>query len=382
MKLVVNAYARSGARSADRTEKTAGKLRSAAAMVFVAGSGFFRSGVCGEVFDIPTVDEGGGAVPSFIAAVLPAETDSEIAVLKIDGDGRLTDGAAQCIHWDAGCFELCVLLNEKKRSEPEPARLGSVDFPTGSGRQRRVALFRDGGLRISVEESGQERSWYVCGGTDGKAHVLDIGRERLLVIHASGCRRCENSEAETPVLGFKCGCRCEKLVALNDKIEVAAALAGEICRIENGYLTAIEPLGTVLGHEKRTRYEFFGGSLRELPPETGFFTNQAHMPNSPRETALALMQAVRLGREDEADALLSRELAETLSFAELCDFFGSFADERIAPSGFCEPTAYDNSTAEKIIVGAIKTDANGLVRAEKFVFTIENGVVTDVEGED
>lgn len=114
MKLVVNAYARSGARSADRIEKTAGKLRSDAAMVFVAGSGFFRSGVCGEVFDIPTVDEGGGAVPSFIAAVLPAETDSEIAVLKIDGDGRLTDVAAQCIHWDAGCFELCVLLNEKK----------------------------------------------------------------------------------------------------------------------------------------------------------------------------------------------------------------------------------------------------------------------------
>ena len=243
----------------------------------------------------------------------------------------------------------------------------------------------DGSVRqmtLPIEESGQERSWYVCGGTDGKAHVLDVGRERLLVIHASGCRRCENSEAETPVLGFKCGCRCEKLVALNAKIEVAAALAGEICRIENGYLTAIEPLGTVLGHEKRTRYEFFGGSLRELPPETGFFTNRAHMPNSPRETALALMQAVRLGREDEADALLSRELAETLSFAELCDFFGSFADERIAPSGLCEPTAYDNSTAEKIIVGAIKTDAGGLVRAEKFVFTIENGVVTDVEGED
>lgn len=274
------------------------------------------------------------------------------------------------------------IAERKNLSEPEPARLGSVDFPTGNGRQRRVALFRDGGLRISVEESGQERSWYVCGGTDGKAHVLDVGRERLLVIHASGCRRCENSEAETPVLGFKCGCRCEKLVALNDKIEVAAALAGEICRIENGYLTAIEPLGTVLGHEKRTRYEFFGGSLRELPPETGFFTNRAHMPNSPQETALALMQAVRLGREDEADALLSRELAETLSFAELCDFFGSFADERIAPSGLCEPTAYDNSTAEKIIVGAIKTDAGGLVRAEKFVFTIENGVVTDVEGED
>lgn len=59
MKLVVNAYARSGAESADRTEKTAGKLRSAAAIVLVAGSGFFRSGVCGEVFDIPTVDAGG-----------------------------------------------------------------------------------------------------------------------------------------------------------------------------------------------------------------------------------------------------------------------------------------------------------------------------------
>lgn len=117
MKLVVNAYARSGAESADRIEKMAGKLRSAAAMVFVAGSGFFRSGVCGEVFDIQTGDEGGGAVSSFIAAVLPAETDSEIAVLKIDGDGRLADVAAQCIHWDAGCFELCVLLKRKKRSD-------------------------------------------------------------------------------------------------------------------------------------------------------------------------------------------------------------------------------------------------------------------------
>ena len=136
------------------------------------------------------------------------------------------------------------------------------------------------------------------------------------------------------MLGFKCGCRCEKLVALNDKIEVAAALAGEICRIENGYLTAIEPLGTVLGHEKRTRYEFFGGSLRELPPETGFFTNRAHMPNSPQETALALMQAVRLGREDEADALLSRELAETLSFAELCDFSVALRTKELPRRGY------------------------------------------------
>ena len=75
-------------------------------------------------------------------------------------------------------------------------------------------------------------------------------------------------------------------------------------------------------------------------------------------------------------------VSHPMTLEELCDFFGSFADERIAPSGLCEPTAYDNSTAEKIIVGAIKTDANGLVRAEKFVFTIENGVVTDVEGED
>lgn len=337
MKLVVNAYARSGAESADRTEKAAGKLRSAAAMVFVAGSGFFRSGVCGEVFDIPTVDAGGGSVPSFIAAVLPAETDSEIAVLKIDGDGRLADVAAQCIHWDAGCFELCVLLNEKKRSEPEPARLGSVDFPTGSGRQRRVALFRDGGLRISVEESGQERSWYVCGGTDGKAHVLDVGRERLLVIHASGCRRCENSEAETPMLGFKCGCRCEKLVALNDKIEVAAALAGEICRIENGYLTAIEPLGTVLGHEKRTRYEFFGGSLRELPPETGFFTSQAHMPNSPQETALALMQAVRLGRRMRPMLCCRASLPKRSRLRSFAIFSGALRTKELPRRGYANP---------------------------------------------
>lgn len=104
-------------------------------MVFVAGSGFFRSGVCGEVFDIQTGDEGGGAVSSFIAAVLPAETDSEIAVLKIDGDGRLADDAAQCIHWDADCFELCVLLNEKNARNPNPHGSGALI----SDRERQTA---------------------------------------------------------------------------------------------------------------------------------------------------------------------------------------------------------------------------------------------------
>lgn len=49
------------------------------------------------------------------------------------------------------------------------------------------------------------------------------------------------------------------------------------------------------------------------------------------------MQAVRLGREDEADALLSRELAETLSFAELCDFSGALRTKELPRRGYANP---------------------------------------------
>lgn len=168
MKLVVNAYARSGAESADRIEKTAGKLRSAAAMVFVAGSGFFRSGVCGEVFDIPTVDAGGGAVPSFIAAVLPAETDSEIAVLKIDGDGRLADGAAQCIHWDADCFELCVLLNEKNARNPNPHGSGALIFRQGAADSGGLRFFVTAASESPLKKAGRNEAGMFAAARTGK----------------------------------------------------------------------------------------------------------------------------------------------------------------------------------------------------------------------
>lgn len=81
MKLVVNAYTRSGAESTDRTEKRRGSSVPPQQLCLLPAAAFSLRRLR-RSFDIPTVDAGGGAVPSFIAAVLPAETDSEIAVLK------------------------------------------------------------------------------------------------------------------------------------------------------------------------------------------------------------------------------------------------------------------------------------------------------------
>lgn len=369
MKLIVNTFMPV---CGGEARECLSKVRST---VLAVGSGFFRAAKDGEAFEAV-----GGEL---FVSVLPVGEDAESAAFALDGSGRLTGCTAQCIRWADGCFELRVRLEPKIRKKPAPAQLCSLIFPTEGGRQaanmgrRRITLFRDDGLRLSVEEGGSEYSRYVCNGTDGKAHLLDIGRERLLVIHAAGCRR-ESTEAEPPPFAAGCGL-CEKLVALNEKLEIVTALSGRSCRIENGYLTAIESLGTVLGHEVRTRHEFFGGELRKLPPETGFFTEPARMPTSPQETALALMQAVRLRREDEADALLSHELAQALSFDELCDFFGSFSDEKIVPPGFVEIKSENIAPTASTAVGALQKDENGLLRADKFVFEIKNGVVTDVE---
>lgn len=140
MKLVVNAYARSGARSADRTEKRRGNFVPPQQWCLSPAAAFSLRSLR-RSFDIQTGDEGGGAVSSFIAAVLPAETDSEIAVLKIDGDGRLADDAAQCIHWDADCFELCVLLNEKNARNPNPHGSGALIFRQGAADSEGLRCF-------------------------------------------------------------------------------------------------------------------------------------------------------------------------------------------------------------------------------------------------
>lgn len=109
MKLVVNAYARSGAESADQElKKRRGSSVPPQQWCLSPAAAFFAPEFAEKFLIFRPLMRAEGPVPSFIAAVLPAETDSEIAVLKIDGDGRLTDVAAQCIHWDAWAVLSCA----------------------------------------------------------------------------------------------------------------------------------------------------------------------------------------------------------------------------------------------------------------------------------
>lgn len=291
----------------------------------------------------------------YIVSLLPTSGESGPLLpitVELEPNGRLNSPCPNCrtIDWGDEAIELCADFMPLPRTANTPSQLQRINFPARDGRRRNATLYRDNGIRLSVEEGGTERSFILCGGTEGSMRVLDVGRERLLIVHAK--------DGDT-----------ERLIALESRFEVAASIEGTHCSVDDGYLTAVAPLGTVLGHERRTRYELRAGRLNRLPDEVGFYSNSPIFPSDAVGISLALMEAILLKREDELDLFLSRELSESLELNDLCEFFGDFDETRAAPW----QDTNDCSDEARIILGAVK---NG--KAKKFVFTVKNERISDI----
>lgn len=249
----------------------------------------------------------------------------------------------------------------------EDSETMSVSF----GGSKKVSLYRDDGLRLMVEESGREKGFIIGEGENGSLKMLDAGFERFIICHAVGCKDCDAGSEKH-----------EKLIVLNDAFEHFGTVSGSSCFIEDGLLTAIDELGTALGHQSRRRYELCASGLRPIGEsersgetegeyqnemaigEVGFFTHPQRRPDSDAETALALLECLLLGRENEALSLLTSDLKRGLDFDGLCKFFGDFDEARTAPFATEEHLA---------IVGAVHC---GCVKA--FGFDFENGLISDV----
>lgn len=256
--------------------------------------------------------------------------------------------------WGKGRYELSARFAAGRRAMGRPCSLQRMAFPRRDGLSRMAELYCDSGIRLSVDENGSERSYFLTDGDSGSMSLLDVGRERLLMVRIQA--------GET-----------EKLIALNGDFEIVAQIEGRSCSVSDGYLTAVSPLGTVLGHEIRTRYELRVGKLNRLPDETGFFTHERVEPSTKRATALAMMEAVMLERKAEAEQLLSAELKEYLEFDMLKEFFGSFSACRIAP--FC--------TDEDIVCGIVQNAPKGRgAELVRFRFRVENGRISDITDDD
>lgn len=293
----------------------------------------------------------------YIVSLLPTSGESGLLfpiTVGLEPSGRLASLCPNCrtIDWGDEVIELCADFVPIPRAVNSPSLLQRINFPARDGRRRNVELYRDNGIRLSVEEGGAERSFILCGGTEGSMRVLDVGRERLLIVHAK--------DGDT-----------ERLMALEGHFEVVAAIEGTRCSVDDGYLTAIAPLGTVLGHERRTRYELRAGRLDRLPDEVGFYSHSPIFPSDAVGVSLALMEEVMLKRADELERLMCQELRESLELSDLCEFFGDFDETRAAP---WQDIGGDSGVdEERVILGAVKDG-----KAKKFVFTVKNERITDI----
>lgn len=285
-----------------------------------------------------------GARRAFLPYTVELNTDAF-------GEPRLqsVDGAA-VLNWGGSRFELSLRLGRALISgAQQPERLQRIAFAGPGSAGRSVELFRDSGIRMSVYEEGRERSFLLCQGTSANMRILDTGRERLLIVAARDENALEPQQRET-------------LIAMDGRFNIVAQLTAERCAIESGYVTAVTGLGTVLGHERRVRYEFRAGSLLAHPAETGFFSGPKAVPEGERATALAFMQSLLMGIETDAMPFLSEQLRGEVSFKELTEFFET-ADE-------CRPAPW---AAGQVEVGLVRGSG-----VSAYIFEFENGLISNI----
>lgn len=311
-----------------------------------------------------------------------------------------------------------------QRLEVEPEHGGKGDGEGESeGEGLTLELYRDDGLRLVSRSAERERGYLLCPGRGGALRLLDAGFARFIIVHAKGCPVPDAGEsAQNGAANGKssesapCFEECERLIVLTLALERFGSVSGDRCFIEDGLLTVTDELGTVLGHQCKRSYELCAEGLKclgesdsdeffaeqsaadpeesECIGEIGFFTHAARMPQTDKEKALAFLECLLLGRENEAAALLSPALMAGLGYDAIVDFFGDFDEARIAPwqtgsegndPETNESKRYENGKSFENasenggnknglpIMGAVK---GGIARS--YAFEFERGLISDI----
>ena len=282
---------------------------------------FFRAGTDTTVFRFGTDEffestSNGSESASALLLLSPAGSSCKpicaaLTILRRSGelflDAKIEGDYLRVIDWSGEGSEnsavepILELIPEYPESERilEPCELDMLQVERSSKDRTELNLYRDCGLRLSVRENGGERGYFLGSGETGSLRLLDVGFERVLIVHASGCggsSQFKNRESAS-----------EKLIIFNESFELIGEIRGGRCFIENGYLVAINELDTVHLHQQRLKYELTIEGLRPFCDdadadegagigELGFFTHPARRPESEEETALALMECVLLER--------------------------------------------------------------------------------------
>ncbi len=357
------------------------------AAVRILGESFFRVGTDGSIFEFDPAELFGAEKEScFVSAILIVTPISQSGLDPICAELLFSPSgmdialaskstAVRAVDWSieaengTALERVYELIPDCPRRERrlEAKQLDRLEYERGAGKKAEVFLYRDCGMRLSIRENGKERGFILGSGEDGELRMLDAGFSRLLAAHIKGCADGISTELESA--------GGERIMLFNEHFELAGEICGDRLSFENGYLVAINELGTVLAHQQKLKYEIGAEGVRvicgeladdsvDAVGEIGYFTHPKCRASSEEEAALAFMECVLLAREDEAMELLSPALAEGLEFDGLFEFFGDFDEARKAP--FCEKN-------DPPIIGAVRED-----RARAYAFDFKNGLINNI----
>ena len=214
--------------------------------------------------------------------------------------------------WPGGVFELTMRAGRLRCASAcrIPYRIDRIEPRFGS-RAFQLTLYYENGIKLSVEEGGRALCGYALGeGESGTLNVVEFGGTAYVAVRTAGRQG-------------------ERLLLLNAAMEESLDVSAAAVQLEENAIEAIDPLGTLLGHERRIRYQYEKGEgFVSSPAETGFFTRPPRTPRGTLERAIAFAEAVREGFEAEAMSYLADDLATSIGFDALQEFFGTFTAAR------------------------------------------------------
>lgn len=303
----------------------------------------------GQCLLLPTTENG-----EELFFVWPDQKEGRIPVPKAERilteDGKTVFSTVRVIDWGCAVEIELVPLYAKLPEKRPPVLLDSTEFYLGD-RRARAELTLNNGLQLRlITRDGEEKPIPLGDGVSGSLRVLDVGSARLLTV------------------GIETDDGRQRLVILDPKGSVLLDSEADRALVEDGYPTAITRLGTVAGHEKRTRYEYSGGGFRIADERIGFFTHETKRPSFPGEAALAFVQELSLGLWEEAGSRLSPELSEELDEDSIRAYLGEFDLAALAP--------FEEGEGRATVGLFEKGELISFPRA--FVFTLEDALITDI----
>ncbi len=178
----------------------------------------------------------------------------------------------------------------------------------------RLTLYSDCDLRLCCERPDASFTLPLGGGGSGALSLLEYGGQRCYCAHLY-----QDTER---LLLLEPGDLSELLDISGDAV------------LTDPLPAAIDSLGTVCGHQRRTVYPPADG-FAPAPSEVGYFTLARCAPATHTETAIAFCEAVLHGLEDEALSLLAPDPRAALTFGDIAEFLGEFTAVRPPLSGAC-----------------------------------------------